>query len=252
MAEEALRISESKYRLLFNKNPMPMWMISIPERKFLDVNPAAIEFYGYSKEEFLQMNIFDITIPGGTRQSLGTYANASRNINQGGIWDHQKKNGSKVKVNIISHDIVYEGKIAKLVLASDETEKIAAAENLKKSHEDLRQLATHLEDIRETERTHMAREIHDELGQQLTGLKMDISWINRRVKSSDPEVLQKMKDTIQLIDTTVITVRRIATQLRPSILDDLGLIAAMEWQSEEFEKRSEIRSSFMTNNTNME
>ncbi len=252
MAEEALRISESKYRLLFNKNPMPMWMISIPERKFLDVNPAAIEFYGYTKEEFLQMNIFDITIPGGTRQSFGTLANASRNINQGGIWDHQKKDGSKVKVNIISHDIVYEGKIAKLVLASDETEKIAAAENLRKSHEDLRQLATHLEDIRETERTHMAREIHDELGQQLTGLKMDISWINRKVKSEDVEVQQKMKDTIQLIDTTVITVRRIATQLRPSILDDLGLIAAMEWQSEEFGKRSEIRSSFKTNNNNME
>jgi PAS domain S-box-containing protein len=252
MAEEALRVSESKYRLLFNKNPMPMWMISIPERKFLDVNPAAIEFYGYTKDEFLRMNIFDITIPGGTKQTFGTFSNASRNINQGGIWDHQKKDGSKVKVNIISHDIVYEGKIAKLVLASDETEKIAVAENLKKSHEDLRQLATHLEDIRETERTHMAREIHDELGQQLTGLKMDISWINRKVKSDDPEVVQKMKDTIQLIDTTVITVRRIATQLRPSILDDLGLIAAMEWQSEEFEKRAEIRTSFSTNNANLE
>jgi signal transduction histidine kinase len=93
----------------------------------------------------------------------------------------------------------------------------------------------------------MAREIHDELGQQLTGLKMDISWINKRVKSEDVAVQQKMLETMQLIDKTVITVRRIATELRPSILDDLGLISAMEWQSDEFEKRSEIKSIFTTN-----
>jgi PAS domain S-box-containing protein len=253
MAEEALRISESKYRLLFNKNPMPMWMISIPERKFLDVNPAAIEFYGYSKEEFLSMNIFDITVAEiNDDLILKSYSNANGYASQGGIWEQVKKDGSTAKINMISHDIVYEGKIAKLVLASDETDKIAAEENLKKSHEDLRQLATHLEHIRESERTYMAREIHDELGQQLTGLKMDISWLNRKIKSTDEDVLQKLKDTIQLIDKTVITVRRIATQLRPSILDDLGLVAAMEWQSEEFEKRSEIRTIFNTNAGNLE
>lgn len=251
IAEEALRVSESKYRLLFNKNPMAMWMISIPERKFLDVNPAAIEFYGFSKEEFLNMNLFDITVPGASRGGLSPL-NGSGNLSTGGIWAHKKKNGDKVKVNIITHDIMYEGKIAKLVLASDETEKLAAAENLSRSHEELRQLATHLEEIRELERTHMAREIHDELGQQLTGLKMDISWINRKVKSDDPDVMKKMKDTIQLIDKTVITVRRIATQLRPSILDDLGLVAAMEWQSEEFEKRSEIKTLFVSNRNNIE
>ena len=253
MAEEALRISESKYRLLFNKNPMPMWMISIPERNFLDVNPAAIEFYGYSKEEFLSMNIFDITVAELNDDLVHkNNSNANGYASQGGIWEQVKKDGNSAKINMISHDIVYEGKIAKLVLASDVTDKIAAEENLKKSHEDLRQLATHLEHIRESERTYMAREIHDELGQQLTGLKMDISWLNRKIKSTDEDVLQKLKDTIQLIDKTVITVRRIATQLRPSILDDLGLVAAMEWQSEEFEKRSEIKTIFNTNAGNLE
>ena len=253
MAEEALRVSESKYRLLFNKNPMPMWMISIPERTFLDVNPAAIEFYGYSREEFLAMNIFDITLSEVHEDLIiNSFSSNTGYASQGGIWEQVKKDGKKVKINMISHDIVYEGKIAKLVLASDETEKIAAEENLKKSHEDLRQLATHLEHIRESERTYMAREIHDELGQQLTGLKMDISWLNRKIKSSDADVQQKLKDTIQLIDKTVITVRRIATQLRPSILDDLGLIAAMEWQSEEFEKRSEIKTRFNSNVANLD
>lgn len=165
----------------------------------------------------------------------------------GGISKHRKKDGTNAKVNIIAHNIVYEGTDAMLVLANDVTEKIVAEEALNKSHQDLRQLATHLEKVRETERTHIAREIHDELGQQLTGLKMDISWLNRKIKNQDTEVHLKIAETIQLIDTTVKTVRRIATELRPSILDDLGLIAALEWQSEEFEKRFEIKCLFKCN-----
>ena len=246
-SEEALRISENKYRLLFNQNPMPMWMISLPERNFLDVNPAAVAHYGYSKEEFLKMNIRDIRPVEDLKKMEQQIATQPSGIFNAGIWQHKKKDGTIVQVNIITHNIFYEGKQAKLVLANDITEKIIAEENLKKSHEELRQLAANLENIRESERTHMAREIHDELGQQLTGLKMDISWLNRKIQSSDEEVHNKIKDTIQLIDKTVITVRRIATELRPSILDDLGLIAAMEWQSEEFQKRAEIKTTFKSN-----
>jgi PAS domain S-box-containing protein len=246
--QEVLRASEEKYRLLFNQNPMPMWMISLPERKFLDVNNAAIEFYGYSKEEFLQMTAYDIRPPH-TVQNLKDYDfnNADGSVNYAGIWEHHKKDGTVIKVNIITHNIFYEGRNARLVLANDVTQKIMAEEALNASHEQLRLLATHLEKVRETERTHIAREIHDELGQQLTGLKMDISWLNRKLKSQDEEVQQKITETIQLIDATVKTVRRIATELRPSILDDLGLLAAMEWQSEEFEKRSEISCVFTSN-----
>jgi PAS domain S-box-containing protein len=249
--EEALKLSEHKYRLLFDQNPMPMWMLSLPQRRFIDVNPAAVEFYGYSKEEFLNMKAKDIRPKEDVPEFESRLSIYRSGINNAGIWRHQKKNGSIVKVSIITHDVIYEGQHAKLVLATDVTEKIIAEENLKKSHEEYRQLATHLETIREAERTHMAREIHDELGQQLTGLKMDISWINRRLKTEDKEVQQKIKETIQLIDGTVKTVRRIATELRPSILDDLGLIAAMEWQSEEFEKRAEIKSKFTSNVTSI-
>ena len=249
-AEETIRVSENKYRLLFNQNPMPMWMLSLPERDFLDVNPAAIAHYGYSKEEFLKMNVIDIRPAEEIKKMEEASINFPTGINNAGIWQHKKKDGSIIQVHIITHDIIYEGKEAKLVLANDLTEKVLAEENLKKSHEELRQLATYLENIRESERTHMAREIHDELGQQLTGLKMDISWLNRKIQTTDKEVQNKIKETIQLIDTTVITVRRIATQLRPSILDDLGLIAAMEWQSAEFQKRAEIKTGFKTNKPN--
>jgi PAS domain S-box-containing protein len=251
-AAESLRLSENKYRLLFNQNPMPMWMISMPERNFLDVNPAAVAHYGYSREEFLQMNIRDIRPENNIVKLENSFGNYPVGINNTGIWQHIKKDGTVIQVNIITHDISYEDQEAKLVLANDITEKIIAEENLKRSHEELRELATYLENIRESERTHMAREIHDELGQQLTGLKMDISWLNKRIQSEDEEVNTKIKDTIKLIDKTVVTVRRIATQLRPSILDDLGLIAAMEWQSEEFQKRAEIRTGFKSNVANVD
>lgn len=249
IAEEALRLSEEKYRLLFYQNPMPMMMISMPERNFLDVNDAAIEFYGYSKEDFLQMNVMDIR-PEDDKDKLRTMLAENKNgINYAGVWRHLKKDGSIVNVNITSHDISYEGQPARLVLADDVTEQMLAEENLQQSHEAYRLLASHLETVREAERTHIAREIHDELGQQLTGLKMDISWLSKKIKSEDKEVQGKITETIELIDGTVKTVRRIATELRPSILDDLGLVAAMEWQSEEFERRSMIKTKFQSNVT---
>ena len=245
--EEALRVSERKYRLLFNENPLPMWIFSLPDRKFLDVNRAAIISYGYTKEEFLQMHVSDINHEKGREVDLAAAAAAEGMLRHEGAWDHHKKNGTVIKVNIIAHNIIYEGRSAVLVLANDITDKFRAEEELQRSHEELRELASHLETIREAERTHMAREIHDELGQQLTGLKMDISWLGKKIRSEDDAVNEKLKDTIELIDKTVITVRRIATQLRPSILDDLGLVAAMEWQSEEFEKRADIAASFTSN-----
>jgi signal transduction histidine kinase len=110
---------------------------------------------------------------------------------------------------------------------------------------ELRALTLHLEKIREEERTIIAREIHDELGQQLTGLRMDLSWI--KMKTESLPIKNKIMDSIGLIDTTMKTVRRISTRLRPGILDDLGLIATLEWQMEEFQKRYDMPAHFETN-----
>lgn len=249
-AEEAIRVSEYKYRLLFEQNPMPMWMLSLPDKNFLAVNDAAIDFYGYSRKEFEHMNIRDIR----PWQEFPPDFEPMHfdGINNSGIRDHKKKNGEYVKVNVLAHDIIYQGQQAKLELANDMTEKLRAEEELKSSHEQLRQLATHLQTVRESERTHMAREIHDELGQQLTGLKMDISWIGKKIPEQEIVLKEKINETIELVDDTVKTVRRLATQLRPSILDDLGLVAAMEWQSEDFQKRSGIETHFNSSINNIE
>lgn len=119
-----------------------------------------------------------------------------------------------------------------------------AEEETLRSQQELRLLSAHLQTVREEERTGIAREIHDELGQQLTGLKMDASWMKKL--TNDEKLLGRIQNMIELIDETIKTVRRISSELRPGILDDLGLPAALEWQSNEFERRTGIHSVFKT------
>jgi len=112
-------------------------------------------------------------------------------------------------------------------------------ERLRESEDKLRRLAAHLISVREEERAHIAREIHDELGQVLTGLKMEVAWLAKRLK--DKVLIDKTDSMCGMIDSTVQTVRKIATGLRPEMLDDMGLIAAVAWQAKEFQKRTGIR-----------
>lgn len=113
------------------------------------------------------------------------------------------------------------------------------SERLRESEDKLRRLAAHLITVREEERAHIAREIHDELGQVLTGLKMEVTWLAKRLR--EKPLIEKTDSMCKLIDTTVQTVRKIATGLRPEMLDDMGLIAAVGWQAKEFQKRTGIR-----------
>jgi two-component system, NarL family, sensor histidine kinase UhpB len=128
----------------------------------------------------------------------------------------------------------------------DVTDQKRFEEQLKSSHERMRELAAHIEGVREEERTRIAREIHDELGQALTSIKIDLAWMNKKLQIHDratqTDLLLKritaMKDTI---DTTVQVVRKISAELRPGILDGFGLPAAIEWQASEFQDRTGIQ-----------
>ncbi|MFQ5944162.1 MAG: response regulator [Anaerolineales bacterium] len=117
----------------------------------------------------------------------------------------------------------------------------AAAERLHLLDQ-LRGLANYLQAAREEERTHIAREIHDEFGQVLMAMKMDLAQISKRLPPDDPLLAEKMEDLSRLLASTVQMVRRIATQLRPALLDNVGLAAAMEWQAHEFSERTDIAS----------
>jgi signal transduction histidine kinase len=118
-------------------------------------------------------------------------------------------------------------------------------EATRQSRQQLRALSAHLQTIREEERTRIAREIHDELGQVLTGVKMELSLLEESWNASTPrEVPTVTKSAFQrmrgLVDGSIQTVRKIATELRPMMLDNLGLPAAIEWQADEFLKTSGI------------
>ncbi len=112
-------------------------------------------------------------------------------------------------------------------------------DEVRRSREELRALAARLQSVREDERTRISREVHDELGQALTGLRLDLSWLKGRLKDR-PELADRVQSAVVRIDGTIDTVRRIATELRPSVLDHLGLVAAVEWQAQEFEERTGI------------
>jgi len=127
-----------------------------------------------------------------------------------------------------------------LELRTEIAERARAEEQLRASRDQLRALAAQLQSARETERISMAREIHDELGQACTAIKMDLALINRKTNKSQARLRQKVDATIQLVDTMIVTLRRIASELRPRTLDDLGLTSALEWQAQEFERRTGI------------
>ncbi|HSU28180.1 MAG TPA: PAS domain S-box protein [Chitinophagaceae bacterium] len=250
-AEKELRESEQKYKLLFESNPLPMWAFSRTDLSIIDVNDAAISHYGYSQKEFLSMKMTNLRPAEDLASFLDRVADpivGNRNL---GVWKHKKKDGTVIMVEINGHDIIYNGIPARLVLANDVTEKLEAEQKLKHSFKEIRMLTEHLQQIREQERTNIAREIHDELGQQLTVLKMDASWLTKKLSSSDESIREKLKDLMQLLDGTVRSVRRISAELRPSLLDDLGLVAAIEWHLQEFEKRSGILIQFQVEEPDM-
>ncbi|MCI0744985.1 MAG: response regulator [Verrucomicrobia subdivision 3 bacterium] len=128
----------------------------------------------------------------------------------------------------------------------ERAERRRAEERLKKSHEQLRALSMYLQHVREDERIRISRQVHDELGQALTGLKMDLYWLSNRLPKQMRAVREKTKTMSSHIDSTIQTVRRISTELRPGILDDLGLLAAIEWHAQEFQKRTRIKCEIVS------
>jgi PAS domain S-box-containing protein len=119
-------------------------------------------------------------------------------------------------------------------------QRLSAEVELRESYERLRALAANLEAVREEERTQIARELHDQLGQALTAMKFDLAWLTDHLGHKDAALAQKAKTVTAQMDTMVKTVRRIATELRPGMVDDLGLAASIEWQARDFEKRTGI------------
>jgi len=127
-----------------------------------------------------------------------------------------------------------------VITYEDITERNRAKEELERSRQQMRNLSAHLQSIREKERTRIARELHDELGQLLTALNMDIILLNRKIPPEQRELRERINAMSGLVDVTMKTLKRIYMDLRPGMLDHLGLPVAIEWQANEFSKRTGI------------
>ena len=164
-----------------------------------------------------------------------------------GYYRFRRKDGSYASV--LDHGFILqnaEGKPARLVGGiRDITERREAEEALKNSRRQLRALSARLQSAREEERTNIAREIHDELGQMLTALKLNLDWLERKIGEREQDqslnpVLDRVVESGEMIESAIHTVQRIATELRPGMLDHLGLAAALQAEAHRFEKRSGI------------
>lgn len=131
------------------------------------------------------------------------------------------------------------------------TERKRAEQSLKKSRQELRELSKYLQNVIEKERIKIAREIHDDLGQVLTAIKFDVAWLRGQISPDHKSVHEKAGGTIALIDHAIQSVKRIASDLRPGLLDDIGLVAAIQWQAEDYEKRTGVKHSVVIDPENI-
>jgi PAS domain S-box-containing protein len=151
----------------------------------------------------------------------------------------RSRNGVPFPVHLSLNPLHLNSTRAVCLIASDLSEVKRAEQELRASTERLRKLTAHLQSVREEERARISREVHDELGQSLTAVKMDLVWLAGRLPKKNGQMLKKIRSTRQLADSLIQSIRRISTELRPAILD-LGLAAAVEWQVQEFQARSGI------------
>ena len=137
-------------------------------------------------------------------------------------------NGEEFPIDASISQVETGGQKFYTVILRDVTERKRAQDELERSHLELRELAAAMHEVREAERTRVARELHDELAQWLTAIKMDVAWLSTRLPREQLSLLEKTEKVKGLVDTTVAAVRRIASDLRPVMLDDLGLLPAVE------------------------
>ncbi|MDB4964956.1 MAG: h16 [Myxococcales bacterium] len=213
----------------------------------VEFNPAAELVFGYARADAIGRP-FEALVPPALR---ARHRASFQRYLETGEWDLIGQRVEVVLVRADGSEFPAEVAVVRIALPGpalitgyirDIGEAKRAREELQRRQSELRALAASLQTAREQERVHVSREIHDELGQRLTAMKMDIGWIERRIAVGDrgSDVVERLHAMSELVDSTVDTVRRLATQLRPGILDDLGLTAAIEWQAREFQSRSGI------------
>jgi len=253
-AEQKLRDSEERFRQIVELTPEGI--LTLDRRGCItSCNPGFSRLTGYSKEELVGRHFTKLEQL--RRQDIPLFRKIFQTSVTGRVPKPfeiitKHKNGNSITGEIHIGKTKKDGKTVGLqIVAIDITERKRAEEETRQSREEFRNLSAHLQSVREQERRRIAREIHDDLGQKLTALKMDVFWMSKRFTEDQRILLEKARSMSRMIDQTIATVKRISTELRPGLLDDLGLAAAIEWQAREFQLRTGVSCEVEIGSENM-
>jgi len=240
--EEALRLEKENFRHSLDDSPLGVRIATI-ERNTIYANKALLDFYGYDSLGELQRT------PLKDRYTPASYVQAQKRKHQRERGDLSasnyeisivRKNGEIRHLQVFRKEVLWDGVRQFQVICNDITGRKLAEEEVIKSKKLLEDLHKHLNEIRENERASISREIHDQIGQSMTVLKLDLNRMHKYI-NTNPEALAKLEGMIELVSDTIKDVQRISSDLRPGILDELGLVPAIEWYCDEFEKRTGIK-----------
>jgi PAS domain S-box-containing protein len=246
--EAVLRENEQRYRILFSQ-AMDGILLLDAEGNIVSVNDSFARMHGYSVEELVDMNLRELDTPETMALLPQRYARLMARESLGFEVEHYHKDGRVVPLDVASSAIEIDGKLHVLAFHRDITERKRAEQDLRRSQQELRGLSKAANEALEAERRRTARELHDELGQLLTALKMDLESLRSALPPDAPDLGRRAQAMDAMLDTTIAATRRIAADLRPLMLDDLGLAAALDWLTNNFSKQTGIATDLVIDDT---
>ncbi|UCE78457.1 MAG: PAS domain S-box protein [Nitrospiraceae bacterium] len=230
--EEVVRRSEEKYRSLVESTDDSIYLVD-RNYKYLFINRKHLSRMGLSEEEGIDRSYHDLHSP----EEIDSFVEKVDKVFEMGQAVQQEHISQRDRRYFLRTMSPLKGSedetVAVNVISKDITE-------IKRFEEKLKELSRHLEAVREEERTNIAREVHDELGQALTALKMDASWLNKKLPRGEELLIEKTKAMTKTIGNIIQSVKKISSKLRPSVLDHFGLAAAIEGEAIELKERTGI------------
>jgi PAS domain S-box-containing protein len=246
-AEDALRESEERFKSMAGNVPGMVFQIALSADgvlKFRYVSDGALALCACSPRDFVGDTEAFLRLLAGEGRACFMAA-LDESVKELTTWNWEGQidtaSGSKWINWRASPRLLPQGEVLWDGVAVNTSDTKAAQAALLQSQAQLQELSAYLQTVREEEKAHIAREIHDELGSMLTALKMDTYWLGKRVPEGFPSLHEKLSGMLKMVDEAVQATRRICTELRPTVLDDLGFLAALEWQVREFESRMGIK-----------
>jgi two-component system, NarL family, sensor histidine kinase UhpB len=207
-------------------------------------SPSVTRVLGYSPEELEGRNVFEFIHPDDLERSRPLFAGALKVQGRAaaGVVRCRHRDGSWRVIEVVGANRFDDADVGALLANfRDVTDRRTSEKELRESREQLRRLSLHISAAREEERTRIAREIHDDLGQKLTVLKMSLSRLRQDLPSEPSTLQSSLRAILKSIDELIATVRDLSTELRPAVLDHLGLVDALKWQARDFETKTGIR-----------